>query len=65
VISFDDLANTGVFEYFDGFEQTLGFSDYGNKDVVVIIYLFEKMWTLVIYRVQEKQAIAINYFHLA
>lgn len=36
-----------------------------GKDVVVIVYRFEKMWTILIYRMKDKMVFGINFYHLS
>lgn len=61
---FDEQKGAGTFSYLEGLEQTLGFNELINWEFVTIIVRFEKLWTLLIYRVRDKQIFAINYFNL-
>ncbi|EAR84199.2 hypothetical protein TTHERM_00721300 (macronuclear) [Tetrahymena thermophila SB210] len=62
--NFDDSANTGNYQFIQGFENTLG-TNYTEKwEYITIFFLYQGVWTLLIYKIKDKTVTALNYHDL-
>ncbi|KAL4438144.1 hypothetical protein ABPG74_016923 [Tetrahymena malaccensis] len=64
VQNFDNISNTGNYQFINGFENTLG-TNYTDKwEYITIFFLYQGIWTLLIYKIKDKSVNALNYLDL-
>ncbi|KAL4480547.1 hypothetical protein ABPG72_022302 [Tetrahymena utriculariae] len=62
--NFDNITNTGNFQFISGFENTLG-TNYTEKwEYITIFFLYQGVWTLLIYKIKDKSVTGLNYMNL-